>query len=130
MDEREEEVVQTEYDYSDLVKWIDATYVVTADDRVAAVQQVMQFYCARCRESWSAPALTLEQRKEVADLVRRKNMFEPLEFFRLTGFTFLMAKRTMHHITIVPGKCHKCKRGLPDDSEQVVCRCRSLNLNW
>lgn len=129
MNERDERESRPEDDYSFLPQWIEAGSV-EFDERVGATKRIAQFECARCRESWSCPSLTPEQRGEVADLVRRKKMFEPLEFFRLAGFTFVAAKRTMHHIVIVPGQCHKCKRELSKDSEQVVCRCRSLNLNW
>ena len=130
MDEGEEKEGRHKYDYSNLHQWIETADVAVAN-RVDAAQQIVKFDCARCRETWSCPRLTAEQCREVADLVRQKQMFGPLEFFRLAGFTFVSAKRTMHHIVSVPGKCHKCKRELPDDSEQqVVCRCRSLNLNW
>ena len=121
---------QSETDYSKLPQWIEDGYVVAEDTEVKAVQQTIEFDCRRCKQSWSCPQLTAEQRGEVADLVRRKLMFDPLEYFRLAGFTFVAAKKTMHHITTIPGKCHKCSRELRDDSEQVVCRCRSLNLNW
>jgi hypothetical protein len=130
MNEQEEKVSQPEYDYSILSQWIEDAYLAAGDNAVTAVQARIQFDCVRCRESWSCPSLTPEQRRDVADLVRRKLMFEPLEYFRLAGFTFVAAKRTMHHIMSVQGKCHKCSRELPDDSEQIVCRCRSLNLNW
>ena len=130
MNEDVERVGQPEYEYSKLPQWIEDGYVVAGDNAVKAVQPRTQFDCARCRERWSSPSLTPEQRKEVADLVRRKHMFEPLEYFRLAGFTFVAAKRPMHHITTVPGRCHKCSRELLDDSEPIVCRCRSLNLNW
>lgn len=128
MDEQEEKEGRAEYDYSNLPQWIEGA--ILQYDRVEAAQPTIQFDCPRCRDSWQCPALSAEQHREVADLVRHKNMFEPLEFFRLAGFTFVAAKRTMHHVTSVPGICHKCNRELPDDSEQVVCRCRSLNLNW
>jgi hypothetical protein len=62
--------------------------------------------------------------------VRRKHVLEPFAYLRTVGFTFASAKPTVLHISIVPGKCQKCKRRLSGDSEQVVCRCRSLNLNW
>ena len=51
-----EEKFKAEYDYSDLGKWIEASYVVAFDDRVMAAQQVNRFKCARCRECWSALA--------------------------------------------------------------------------
>lgn len=117
------------YDYSNLPKWIEDAFVV-ADKEVEVTQQRNQYDCARCKDNWTCPTLTTEQRKEVAELVRRENMFEPLEFFRLAGFTFVEAKRTMLHITMVPGNCHRCSRALTDESEEAICRCRSLNLNW
>lgn len=129
MDEPEANKGQPEYDFSNLPQWIEATYVAV-DTGVESAQQIVQFDCAKCRDSWSCPLLTAKQRREVADLVRRKNVFHPLEFFMLAGFTFSAAKRTMFHIVTVPGECHKCKRELSQDSEQVVCRGRSLNLNW
>lgn len=126
MNEQEEKAYRPKYDYSNLPKWIEDAYVVA----VEAAQQKIQFDCARCRESWSCPTLTIERRREVADLVRRRLINEALEFFRLAGFTFVAAKRTYEHITIVSGQCHKCKRILSGDFERVVCRCRSMNLKW
>ena len=130
MDEQEEKEGRPEYDYSHLPQWIEDAHVVSGDNAVVKAQQHIQFDCVRCKDSWSSPVLTAEQRGEAAELVRLKPNFVAFEFFRLAGFTFVAAKRTMHHIMTVPGKCHKCSREIPGDSEQIVCRCRSLNLNW
>ena len=131
MAKQEDEDDLLERNHSSRAQWIEDSNVVAIDYAVDAAQQKTHFDCPRCRgESWSGPALIVEQRREAAALVRRKQMLETLEFFRLAGFTFVAAKRTMLHITIVEGKCHRCRRELPNGSEHVVCRCRSLNLNW
>ena len=130
MDKEKEKDDRSKYYYSSLAQWMEDPYVVANGYAVEAAQRRIQFDCARCKESWSGPTLIVEHRREVADLVCRKLMLEALEFFRVAAFTALAAKRTMHHIVIVEGRCHKCSRELPNDSEEVVCRCRSLNLNW
>ena len=117
-------------DYSNLPQWIEYPHVVAADNTVEAAQQKIEFVCARCRTSWLCPSLTGEQRGKAAELWRRAQLLDLGTLFRAAGFTFAEAKTTMLHISPVPGKCHKCSRALPEDSEQVVCRCRALNLNW
>jgi hypothetical protein len=130
MDESEEEVEGSNYDYSNLQQWLNGDVASDASDVTVSSQSEPQLACTRCRDSWSSPALTPQQRSEVAELYRRENILEPMEFFRLAGFTPVAAKRTMLHITRLPGRCHKCGRELPEGSEQAVRRCRSLNLNW
>jgi hypothetical protein len=115
------------YDHSDLDRWIDGEAVPVG---VKAVQDEVQFDCARCHASWSCPALSVERRREVADLVRRKQLLDVFALFRELGSTVAGAKHTSLHITKEPSACHKCRRALPTDDEQVVCRCRTLNLNW
>ena len=128
MDEQKDK----KYDFTNLQQWLDngVAIPIVVNGVVQAIPSEIEFQCGRCRTTWTCPALTIEQRDEVAGLVRRKRILEPFSIFRSVGFTPVAAKRTMEHITIVPGKCHKCSRVLPEDSERVVCRCRSLNLNW
>ena len=120
------------YDFSNLQQWLDDGLAVPifVDGVVQAAASEIVFECARCRTTWTCPTLTITQRGEIAGLVRGKRILEPFSVFRSAGFTPAAAKRTMEHITIIPGKCHKCSRVLSEDQERVVCRCRSLNLNW
>ena len=120
------------YDHSNLQQWINESSAVpiAVDKAIDVSFSEAQFDCGRCGTKWSCPPLTPEQRREAAELVRRAHIFDTLAFLKSAGFTLAEAKPTYLHITLVPGKCHKCSRALVGVSEQVVCCCRSLNLNW
>jgi hypothetical protein len=118
------------YDRSNLDKWIDGTTVPVVVAGTGKTHNEVQLDCTRCGSSWSYPKLSVEKRREVADLVRRKQVLDVFALFREVGFTPAAAKHTTLHITNRSGECHRCSRALPADSDQLVCRCRSLNLNW
>ena len=120
------------YDHTDLQQWIEGSVGTQMAVGVAsaAEQQRVEFVCERCKERWFCPRLDQDRRREVAGLVRRAQLLDVFALFRSIALTPAAAKQTMLHITNTPGKCNRCSRALTIESEQIVCCCRALNLNW
>lgn len=86
-------------------------------------------YCGKCRIAVILPAeISAEEAASFAAVVRK----DSVKAMRIAESQFSLgareAKALVLHVTRHPGKCNRCECKVT--SGELVCTCRSLNLDW
>jgi len=89
-------------------------------------------FCEACRSAWTAPdTIGAELRLTIAVLARRHQSLEAIRQLRTNaGISLADAKAIRHHLTRIPGCCHRCGHPLDGAALSVCMQCRSINYDW
>lgn len=87
------------------------------------------FECGKCLPVNVPDDWTNEKKAEVATLIRKKDSFTTVQYFRPIGMDLGVAKGIFLHVTREKGFCHRCRKNLIEYEGQCP-KCKSLNLDW
>jgi ribosomal protein L40E len=86
------------------------------------------YYCEKCGATWDEPFMPMSLVQEVVALRRSDRPLAATQRLQSVCPNLKDAKAIAMHITLEPGKCHRCSADLT--VARSCSKCGSFNYDW